>query len=520
MDIKSRVEKAGSYIWASGSRLRFFRILCQWSSFIVFLLFLSLTAEALWKRAPVALFVWLDPLSAVTTLTAHGVIYNSLVWGLATVLVTLLLGRVFCSFLCPLGSINQLVSWLFKKSAKEALNANKPSNYRVIKYVLFIAMVVAALFGVNLLGLLDPIPLTIRSFSLILFPAIRDIVPFLPTNSVFGAIWLTGLIFGLIIVANLFVPRFFCRFLCPLGAFLGFLSTFSIVRVHRDEKLCNSCGSCSRNCAGACAPHGAFEQRECLECMNCIPDCPQNAVSYRFMPPTLSKTSPEKKPSKRVGSVKPMNLGRRQIFTAAGAGFLAAATLNSEQRSNQLPADLLRPPGTLPEKAFLKTCVRCGECMKICPTNAIHPVGIEVGFLSLWTPKMNYLVGYCEIYCNLCGQICPTGAIEPFSLKKRMGVGPIKIGTAFHDRNMCLPYAFDKPCLKCEEYCPVSPKAIIIRTKTITGDSERSQVDVPQVIPERCIGCGSCVNACPVKGSAVKVTRADATRNPQSKLFL
>jgi ferredoxin len=135
-------------------------------------------------------------------------------------------------------------------------------------------------------------------------------------------------------------------------------------------------------------------------------------------------------------------------------------------------ASLIRPPGTLDEDRFLARCIRCGQCMRVCPANIIHPALLEAGVQGLWTPAINYRLSRsgCQPNCIACGQVCPTAAIRPFSLDEKQGLGefaaqgPIRMGTAFVDRGRCLPWAMDRPCLVCHELCPVSPKAIFTRT--------------------------------------------------------
>ena len=146
--------------------------------------------------------------------------------------------------------------------------------------------------------------------------------------------------------------------------------------------------------------------------------------------------------------------------------------------SNRDP-NLIRPPGALDEDRFLARCIRCGQCMRICPGNIIQPALFEAGIQGLWTPAVNYRIGVsgCQPNCVACGQVCPTAAIRPLSLEEKQGTGefaaqgPIRMGTAFVDRTRCLPWAMDRPCLVCHELCPVSPKAIFTRTvfETIRG---------------------------------------------------
>jgi ferredoxin len=109
--------------------------------------------------------------------------------------------------------------------------------------------------------------------------------------------------------------------------------------------------------------------------------------------------------------------------------------------------------------------------MRICPTNVIHPAALEAGLEGLWTPILNFRIGTsgCQFNCIACGNLCPTAAIRPINLEERLGKsgyaekGPIRIGTAFIDRGRCLPWSMDRPCIVCQENCPVSPKAIHTR---------------------------------------------------------
>jgi ferredoxin len=258
---------------------------------------------------------------------------------------------------------------------------------------------------------------------------------------------------------NLQVPRFYCRFVCPLGALLGLLSRFAIWRIGRTEEGCTGCRQCERNCEGACEPTEQIRISECVMCLNCLDDCRHEAVAYRTRPSA-------------AGEILLPDLSRRGFIVSAVSGLMAAPALRLGGLTgpNWNPG-LIRPPGALPEEEFLSRCIKCGQCMRICPTNVIHPAGWEAGLEGLWTPKLNFRVGTsgCQHTCIACGNLCPTAAIRPIRLDERMGRGPfsgrgpIRIGTAFVDRGRCLPWAMDRPCIVCQENCPVSPKAIFTR---------------------------------------------------------
>lgn len=229
-------------------------------------------------------------------------------------------------------------------------------------------------------------------------------------------------------------------------------------------------------------------------CLDCLVACPElGAMSFG--------------PMLKPGPVPAYDPGRRQFLAAAGAGVGAVALLGAGVwRTHESPA-LLRPPGVTDEGAFLSRCLRCTECMKICPTSGLQPALGEAGLEGLWSPVLRPRLGYCDYGCNACGQICPSAAIPALDLAtKRTQV----IGIAVIDRDRCLPWAQHTPCIVCQEMCPTPRKAIELdEGRTVTNaHGGRDWVTRPTVIPELCIGCGICEYKCPVSGpSAIVVQR-------------
>jgi ferredoxin len=185
------------------------------------------------------------------------------------------------------------------------------------------------------------------------------------------------------------------------------------------------------------------------------------------------------------GEILSPDLSRREFLTATVSGAAAIPLLRiGGNPGPNWNARLVRPPGSLPEQQFLSRCIKCGQCMRICPTNVIHPAGLTAGLEGLWTPVLNFRIGSsgCQHNCIACGHLCPTAAIRPISLAERQGIGPyveqgpITIGTAFIDRGRCLPWAMDRPCIVCQENCPVSPKAISTREQFNTIHSQHPLV--------------------------------------------
>jgi MauM/NapG family ferredoxin protein len=224
---------------------------------------------------------------------------------------------------------------------------------------------------------------------------------------------------------------------------------------------------------------------------------------------------------KRKKKLRPRTrVSRRAFLTAAGTGAAATMMLNVSpyvQRRTFNP-DLIRPPGSLPEEEFLSRCIRCGECMKVCPTNAIHPTTMQAGLAGLWSPVVIPRAGYCEFNCTLCGQVCPTGAIQELTVEEKHVT---HIGTAYFDKSRCLPYANDRQCIVCEEHCPTPVKAIWFREVTVLDrEGNPKTLKQPQVDPELCIGCGICEEKCPINDpAAIRVTSAGETRNPDNQFL-
>jgi MauM/NapG family ferredoxin protein len=216
-----------------------------------------------------------------------------------------------------------------------------------------------------------------------------------------------------------------------------------------------------------------------------------------------------------------IDLGRRHVLTAGIVGLSGGLLLRTQPlaEGRTFNPELIRPPGSIPENEFLGKCIRCGECMKVCPTNAIHPTLLEAGIEGLWSPLMKMRLGYCEYECTLCSQACPTGALRKIDMEEKK---KIKIGLAFFDKNRCLPYAYARPCIVCEEHCPTPKKAIWFEEVTVINSrGEKVPVKQPHVDAELCIGCGVCENKCPVADkAAVYVTSVGETRNPKNQILL
>ncbi|MHB8090520.1 MAG: 4Fe-4S dicluster domain-containing protein [Syntrophales bacterium] len=471
-------------------------------SLLLFTAFFALATYRLPDWLPADLYLRLDPLLGLNALIASREMIPRVFWSLLLIGATLLVGRFFCAYICPLGAaLDGFDFLLFRKSRRTFLRAE--GTLRRGKYVLLVLIFAAAATGVSLVHFLDPLALLTRFYAFFLYPlliTISNILLYLLRPLFQGMGWVqlahlhhpqpvfymsavTLLIMGVIIALNRLTPRFWCRYLCPLGALLSLISPLGLLR-RRVSPECNHCMACRNGC-----PMGAIKEdplqtasADCIQCRECATICPQQAISF---PASFSG----------MGEYSGFALSRRGFVCSVGGGLaLGFLSLRTPFTALQGKRPLIRPPGALPETAFLRTCIRCGECMKSCVTNTLQPSLWETGFAGLWTPKLELRMAACEPNCNVCGKVCPTQAIRSLAMEEKTHA---KIGTAVLNKERCLVWAQNKLCLICDEICPYN--AIVFRP----SEGYRR----PVVIASKCNGCGYCEQRCPVSGqSAIVVT--------------
>jgi polyferredoxin len=453
--------------------------------------FVALFLRTRYGVSPVSgdVFFRFDPLVLAVTSIAARVLVVAALPALLLVVATLVFGRFYCGFVCPLGTFFDLADALIRRRTRPG------TGLRNLKYASLVFLLVGAALGASFIGFFDPLVIMERTLALVFYPAGTVVFGLFGTTRAVAVTesFVALLVFAGILALGFIAPRFWCRNLCPLGGIFAFFAKFSLFKFSFPAE-CRQCGICAGICptgaiSGASghdpkSPGGlrscpgnspTIDSGECIDCMACRYRCPQAGIAYKV------RTRPA-----------PLDLGRRQALAALGTGVMLAP-LARNLLHQRLTNRLIRPPGALPEASFLATCLRCDRCIKACPSGCLQPAILESGVNGFWTPRAVPRIGGCEKNCNLCGQACPTGAIRNLSLEEKSFA---KIGTAVIDRSRCLAWERDKHCLVCDEACPYDA---ISAVKDPVGLGKALR---PSVNADACVGCGACEARCPLQGPA------------------
>jgi len=422
--------------------------------------------------------------------------------------VTLVFGRVYCSSICPLGTVQDALIRLFRR---RRFVYRQPLSQ--LRYGVLAAVVLTAVAGTMILvDLLGPYALFGRMFHDLAFPLValgsRGVTWLLRAVSVYtapivyplnpGLMAVTAVLFILLAFAAAKDGRFFCNRLCPVGAVLGLPARFSLLRIRIDSGTCTSCGLCEAVCKAGCMDSQGkkLDASRCVSCFNCLNLCPVDAISYAPALPWGQRRSaaPTEQPAEAGGRRQFLrqSLGAATALSVFPLGGFFRKRGTAPDGSPNRPAT---PPGSRSVAHFTSHCIACHLCVNRCPTHVLQPSLAEYGLEGFMQPVMDYGRGFCEYQCNDCSQICPTGAILPVTLAEKQR---IQIGTATFLRDRCVVITQGTACGACAEVCP---------THAVHMVPYRDHLTLPETDPPVCIGCGNCEYACPVEGGkAIYVT--------------
>lgn len=446
----------------------------------------------------VATLLRLDPLAFIAAAVAGRSVPVSLAWAAGILAVCLVIPRGFCSHVCPLGTLIDLFDWAVGRRFRR-LHLKRRGWWVHLRYYLLAGGLAAAALGLTLVGLVAAIPLVTRGAIAIMGPLQLGLTsgwdavpPVAPTQ------WLAVGLLAAVLLVGLLGPRFWCRCLCPTGA------VFSMANLLRltDRKVtsaCIRCGKCIRACPfDAVKDDFSTQAADCTFCQDCGGVCPTAAITFVGRWSRAEETPVETAPA-LPGEVR---LSRRSLLAGALAG-AAAVALTSSVTGRPLgrPADKypIRPPGSVPEDEFLGLCVRCGNCIQVCPSQVLRPAGLALGLESLWTPHAQSDWAGCREDCNNCGQACPTGAIRRLPLEEKRAA---HMGRAAVNVKTCLPHSGRQDCGQCMQRCMAAGyEAIELRQVRAELSADGQPVEgtgfwAPFVLAEKCVGCGQCQEVC------------------------
>lgn len=438
----------------------------------------------------------------------------------ALVALTLFVGRVYCSVICPLGVMQDIIAWLGRRGGKKRKKRYGYSpERRWLRWGVFVAFVACLVGGVTVLSsLIAPYSSYGRIASNLFAPVYRwgnnmlaylaermDSYAFYTTE-----VWLKSTPTLIVAVATFIIigvlawrgGRTYCNTICPVGTLLGFLSRFSFLKIHIDETKCNRCGKCSRKCKAACidGKHHEIDYSRCVMCMDCLETCKHGAISLKRSE-KRNVTSEKRDVTSEKCEVKgeKCDNGRRTFITVA-TSFAASAAINAQKKKvdggltviedkvKPNRATRILPPGSFSAQHFAQHCTACQLCVSVCPNQVLRP---SADLEHLMQPELSYERGYCRPECTRCSEVCPTDAIRPLTVAEKSST---RIGHAVWVRKNCLPVTDGVSCGNCARHCP---SGAILMVPMDANDPE--SIKIPAVNTERCIGCGACENLCPVR---------------------
>jgi ferredoxin len=450
----------------------------------------------------------LTDLQFIPALLAVNIIALGIVLGL-----TILFGRVYCSSICPMGVLQDVVDRVAKKfHRKKKYPALK--ERRFLRWSIVTLTMVAFFSGVSIVvSILDPYSAFGRIATTILKPVYlegNNIIAWISNYyenyrfykvdvfvTSFPALAVAGLTLFVIVFLSYKWGRLYCNTVCPVGTVLGFVSRFSVFKIRINNEKCNSCSLCSLKCKSSCidATTKTIDYSRCVDCFNCIEVCNRKAMSFAWAPS-------KKRPSVVEKKDKETDLPRRKFFAFLILGIGSAKSLfgKNPDDSTKAPKEIftshnvpfkrehpVTPPGSVDVKRFNSSCTACHLCVSKCPSNVLTPTFLEYGLIGMLQPAMQFQHGYCNYKCTICTEICPNDALEKITEKQKK---TLQVGHVHFIKENCVTVTDGTDCGACSEHCP---------TQAVSMQPYKGDLRIPVIDQNLCVGCGGCEYICPTR---------------------
>lgn len=455
---------------------------------------------------------WLGWMAKVQFLPAVLALNAVVIIGL--LLLTLVFGRIYCSVICPLGVMQDVISRFNRK--KNRFTYSPAMTW--LRLVMLVVLVIAIALGLgSLMALLAPYSSYGRMVANLLHPfyilgnnVLAAIAEHYESYAFYGKeVWMRGIGTFLIALVTFVIiavlawrgGRTYCNTICPVGTVLGYVARFSWLKVYFDADKCRSCSLCTKNCKASCINYKSHtvDYTRCVACGNCLTKCKFDALHYGL---PGKRQAPKSEVQENTENPEPNNSTNEARRAFLLGGVIVAADVAMAQAGKKVDGGLaeivdreppkrtqpLTPPGSVSAKNMARHCTACQLCVAKCPNDVLRPSG---NLLTLMQPTMSYDRGFCRPECTRCSEVCPTGAILRLDKAEKSA---IQIGHAVWVKENCVVLTDGVTCGNCARHCP---SEAIMMVPSDPNDDESPMV--PAVDRAKCIGCGACEYVCPAR---------------------
>mgnify|MGYP000027156254 FL=1 len=419
--------------------------------------------------------------------------------------LTLLLGRIYCSVICPMGILQDIINWISRKTVNKKKRFRFSPAKNLLRWSVLTITVISFLCGFTvLLGLLDPYSAFGRMVTNVFKPV------YMAGNNLLESIFsrfgnytfyqvdasllsISSFIIGVVtflVIGYLAWKhgRTWCNTVCPVGTLLGFVSRFSLFKIRIDENKCTHCMICGTKCKASCidSKNQKIDYTRCVDCFDCLESCKEGALVYSLPSSILKKkqqvTASDASKRRFLLAGITTAVATPKVMAQAQSVLATATGKVSDKRKTPIT-----PPGSISLTHFQAHCTSCHLCVSKCPSHVLKPAFMEYGVGGMMQPTMFFEKGFCNFDCTVCGDVCPNGAIQPLTIEQKHLT---QMGRVVFTKENCIVYTDGTSCGACSEHCP---------TQALSMVPYKDGLTIPHVDTDICVGCGGCEYVCPAR---------------------